>query len=186
MGPASFYSATFSTRRSRSCAFATVHNLHIQHVRGFSLFRFDKKKVADSVKIGFQCYTPQVFDYSLVFFSFLQGTAISGLTSASLDLLLLLLLLLFLILFSCFAAAAGVLWLWRCPAPVPPSYRHHHCRVVLLWPPYTSWSFSQRLGGCEAPETRRGPGGVACCIVGVGWGMILTCRERFRRASPPR
>lgn len=186
MGPASFYSATFSTRRSRSCAFATVHNLHIQHVRGFSLFRFDKKMVADSVKIGFQCYTPQVFDYSLVFFSFLQGTAISGLTSASLELLLLLLLLLFLILFSCFAAAAGVLWLWRCPAPVPPSYRHHHfvsCCCGRLTPVGASAS---AWGGCEAPETRRGPGGVACCIVGVGWGMILTCRERFRRASPPR
>lgn len=167
-GPASFYSATFSTRRSRSCAFATIHNLHIQHVRGFSLFRFDKKKVADSVKIGFQCYTPQVFDYSLVFFSLLQGTAISGLTSASLDLLLLLLLLLFLILFSCFAAAAGVLWLWRCPAPVPPSYRHHHCRVVLLWPPYTSWSFSQRLGGVKL--RKRDAGLVAWRAVLWGWG----------------
>lgn len=168
MGPASFYSATFSTRRSRSCAFATVHNLHIQHVRGFSLFRFDKKKVADSVKIGFQCYTPQVFDYSLVFFSFLQGTAISGLTSASLDLLLLLLLLLFLILFSCFAAAAGVLWLWRCPAPVPPSYRHHHfvsCCCGRLTPVGASAS---AWGGVKL--RKRDAGLVAWRAVLWGWG----------------
>lgn len=168
MGPASFYSATFSTRRSRSCAFATVHNLHIQHVRGFSLFRFDKKKVADSVKIGFQCYTPQVFDYSLVFFSFLQGTTISGLTSASLDLLLLLLLLLFLILFSCFAAAAGVLWLWRCPAPVPPSYRHHHfvsCCCGRLTPVGASAS---AWGGVKL--RKRDAGLVAWRAVLWGWG----------------
>lgn len=186
MGPASFYSATFSTRRSRSCAFATVHNLHIQHVRGFSLFRFDKKKVADSVKIGFQCYTPQVFDYSLIFFFFSSRNRDFGIdfcfsrpppsssTAAVSNFI-------FLFCCCCWCALAVAL-----PSPRSSFLPPPPLRVVLLWPPYTSWSFSQRLGGCEAPETRRGPGGVACCIVGVGWGMILTCRERFRRASPPR
>lgn len=186
MGPASFDSATFSTRRSRSCAFATVHNLHIQHVRGFSLFRFDKKKVADSVKIGFQCYTPQVFDYSLVFFFFSSRNRDFGIdfcfsrpppsssTAAVSNFI-------FLFCCCCWCALAVALPSPRSSFLPPPPLS---CRVVVA--ALHQLELQPALGGCEAPETRRGPGGVACCIVGVGWGMILTCRERFRRASPPR
>lgn len=168
MGPASFYSATFSTRRSRSCAFATVHNLHIQHVRGFSLFRFDKKKVADSVKIGFQCYTPQVFDYSLVFFFSSSrnrdfGTDFcfsrpppSSSTAAVSNFI-------FLFCCCCWCALAVAL-----PSPRSSFLPPPPLRVVLLWPPYTSWSFSQRLGGVKL--RKRDAGLVAWRAVLWGWG----------------
>lgn len=127
-----------------------------------------KKKVADSVKIGFQCYTPQVFDYSLVFFFFSSRNRDFGIdfcfsrpppsssTAAVSNFI-------FLFCCCCWCALAVALPSPRSSfLPPPPPL------VVLLWPPYTSWSFSQRLGGVKL--RKRDAGLVAWRAVLWGWG----------------
>lgn len=170
MGPPSILLP--SVPGSRLC-FCDRPQPFFKHVR-FSLFRFDSIKKIEGCgleKISFQCYTPQVFDYSrFSCFLFFQGTAISGLTSAART------------SFSAAAAATAAVYnfiflfcCWCALAVALPSPRSS-----FLPPPLSCccgrltqyWSFGQRLAKLRN-ETRAWWGVLYCIVVGVGGLMIL-------------